>query len=118
MASKRVMSISWRFALALGGGILLVHMSFGYVRFHREKNVFQDGAAQDQKVLGRSLALAARRIWTTSGQDPAMDFVAHADHLVHQKKIRVGLKRDGKSQPGFHAGRDITLAKDAGLLQR
>ena len=82
------MSISWRFALALGGGILLVHMSFGYVRFHREKNVFQDGAAQDQKVLGRSLALAARRIWTTSGQDPAMDFVAHADHAESQVQIR------------------------------
>jgi two-component system NtrC family sensor kinase len=82
------MRVAHKLTLTLIGGILLVHAGSAWVRVQREVGLFEHDAARDSKVLGRALRHAVEKTWSTSGEDAAIQLVAHGNSRESHLDIR------------------------------
>ncbi|HWN69143.1 MAG TPA: HAMP domain-containing sensor histidine kinase [Haliangium sp.] len=82
------MKVSNKLTLTLIAGILLVHAGDAWVRIQRLVTLFQRDTARDSLVLGRALAHAVERTWTTGGEHAAILLIEHATERESQLDIR------------------------------
>lgn len=73
------MKLTRKFTLGLVAGIIFIHLGFGLIRYKRESTLFRTDTARDAKVLGRTLALSAEKVWQSLGDGHALDLITHAD---------------------------------------
>lgn len=73
------MRLTRRFTFALIVGVLLIQAGFAGLRVWRERRLFELDGAREQKVLGRSLALAAEMLARSAGEAMARQLVERAN---------------------------------------
>lgn len=94
------MRLTLKFIVALTLAIFVVLGVNAVVRIDREAKLFEDDIRQDSSLLGTTLAGAIERIWTTVGEDEALDLVEDADAKQNHIAMRwVWLKKVGQEAP-------------------
>ena len=82
------MKLTWKLTAFLVVGTLLVTAVHAATRIRRESALFEADIRQDNYLLGRTLAGAARRMWETAGEAQALALVKEANERESQVDIR------------------------------
>ena len=114
------MRLTTKLTLALACAILAVLGVDALLVVHNKAGMFEDAMRRDAEVLGRTIAAAAGRVWSTAGEAQARDLVQNANasesgvairwvHLAPEagrsRRPEVPLERIGRLMPG--QGRSI-----------
>jgi signal transduction histidine kinase len=91
------MKLTWKLTAFLVLGTLAVTAAVAVVRVRGELGSFEADIRQDNHLLGRAVAAAARRMWEIAGEAPALEVVKEANEREAQVEIRwVWLDAAGK----------------------
>jgi signal transduction histidine kinase len=82
------MKLTWKLTIFLVLGTLLVTALHAATRISRESALFEQDIRQDNYLLGRTIAGAARRMWETAGEVQALQLVQEANERESQVDIR------------------------------
>ncbi len=106
------MRLTVKLIIALSLAILFVLGVNAFVRINREAALFEDDMRKDSALMGRSLAGAVSRIWTTVGEAEALDLVENADERESYVKVRwLWLEEPGAEQLDAAARRHLAEGK-------
>jgi two-component system, NtrC family, sensor kinase len=82
------MKLTWKLTVFLVLGTLVVTAAVAAVRIRQETGSFEADIRQDNDLLGRAVAAAARRMWETAGEAQALALVKEANERETQVEIR------------------------------
>ena len=82
------MKLARKFTVALVIGILIVLGGNSTIRVKREIELFETDSTRDSRLLGRVLGGAVQRVWSTVGEEQALQLVADADEREGSVRIR------------------------------
>ena len=82
------MKLTWKLTVFLVHGTLAVTAAHAAYRIRREVGSFEADIRQDNDLLGRAVAAAARRMYETAGEAPALELVKEANERETQVGIR------------------------------
>jgi hypothetical protein len=69
------MKLTWKLTVFLVLGTLAVTAAHAAYRIRQEAGSFEADIRQDNDLLGRAVAAAARRMYETAGEAPALELV-------------------------------------------
>ena len=61
------MKLGKRIGLALLASVLVVQVVFAWIRYHRERSLFDADLRADHALMGETLAQAVREVWDEDG---------------------------------------------------
>ena len=82
------MRVARKLTLAVIAGVVAVHAVSALVRIRRERNLFLDDVARDERTLGRTLAHAAVRAWQIGGEPEVLNLVGQVNDRESGVSIR------------------------------
>jgi hypothetical protein len=99
------MRLTRKFLLALVVGILAIVAVSAVVEIRREIALFDSDMREDARVLGRSVGLAAQRIWQAEGESAARALVLEEAQRQPEMRVRwVWLEPAGEAPPRVPLG--------------
>jgi signal transduction histidine kinase len=93
------MKVALKFVASVVIGLLVVIACAGYVRFHREVDLFETDMQRDHHLIGSTLAGCVERTWRAEGQAAALELVrlVDAEHpAVHLRWVSSGLAPESR----------------------
>src|SRR5262245_54882321 len=82
------MRMTRKLTLSLACAILVVLGVDGFIRVHQKAGLFEVELRRDAQLLGRTVAGAAARIWSTAGESQARDLVENANERQSEASVR------------------------------
>ncbi len=82
------MKLTFKLAILLIGGAILVHSINGYLRVKREAEFFDADMKSRAHFLGRALSGLVSDVWRTSGQERVMELIDEVNEKEQQAYIR------------------------------
>jgi signal transduction histidine kinase len=80
--------LAWKLIAAITAGTILILAAYGFLSIRRETEIIEANTRDNLSAMGRALRPAMVKVWTTEGQERALEVVRFADEKLRRVRVR------------------------------